>query len=232
MMSLKYLVRRSVTSRLIPFRSVGIFRRALIIALLSFVPIFAPVTATASSQSIMVLGDSLSAAYGIPVEKGWVALLKQHIEQHSYEKDYDVINASISGETTGGALARFPNLLAQHKPYLVIIELGGNDGLRGFPITTLRNNLDQLVTLAKTAGSKVLIAGMRIPPNYGPRYTNLFFQSFLEAAQQHQVPLVPFLLDEIAIYPVLMQADGIHPTADAQPQILNNVLPTLTEMLK
>ena len=228
MMSSKYLVRRCLTSRLIPLLAKSFLMRALIVSLLSL----ANMAAMAKGLPILVLGDSLSASYGIPVEKGWVALLKQHIEQHPFQNSYAIINASISGETTGGALRRFPSLLKQHNPYLVIIELGGNDGLRGFPITTLRNNLDELVTLAKSANAKVLIAGMRIPPNYGPRYTRQFFQSFQDIAQQHQVPLVPFLLDEVAIYPELMQADGIHPTADAQPKILNNVLPTLEDMLK
>ncbi len=180
---------------------------------------------------IIVLGDSISAAYGISREQGWVVLLSQHLDKHYHQKNYHVINASISGETTDGALSRLPKLLAQYQPSIVIIELGGNDGLRGFPITNFRNNLDQLVSLTKDNNAKVLLTGMQIPPNYGSRYTQMFYESYGIIAQKHEIPLVSFLLDEIAIYPELMQRDGIHPKASAQSQILQNVLPQLKEIL-
>jgi acyl-CoA thioesterase-1 len=185
----------------------------------------------ANSAAILVLGDSISAAYGIPVDRGWVKLLEKQLAQQSSSADYPIINASISGETTAGALNRLPQLLQQHQPAIVIIELGGNDGLRGFPISRLRYNLDQLISLSQAAGAKVLLTGMRIPPNYGPRYTEMFFNSFSLAAEKHQVPLVPFLLADIAQFPELMQADGIHPTATAQAKILDNVLPAIQDLL-
>ena len=181
--------------------------------------------------SIMVLGDSLSAAHGIDSDQGWVTLLEQYLAQHDEHKHYRVINASIGGETTGGALSRLPKLLTQYQPSIVIIELGGNDGLRGFPIATVRNNLEQLVTLSQAANARVLLTGMHIPPNYGPRYTQMFYASYGLIAQKYQVSLVPFLLEEVAIYPQLMQTDGIHPTAQAQPRILQNVLPHLKALL-
>lgn len=182
-------------------------------------------------QSIMVLGDSISAAYGMPREQGWVNLLDLHLQQQNTDQNYHVINASISGETTDGALSRLPKLLTQYQPDIVIIELGGNDGMRGYPIKNLRSNLDQLVNLSQQAGAKVLIIGTRIPPNYGSRYTHMFYDSYGIIAQKYAIPRVSFLLEEIALYPQLMQKDGIHPTAQAQPQILQNVLPHLKEIL-
>jgi acyl-CoA thioesterase-1 len=182
-------------------------------------------------QSILVLGDSISAAYGISREQSWVNLLDIYLKQHFNNQKYTIINASISGETTGGALTRLPKLLSQHKPNVVIIELGGNDGLRGYPIKNFRANLDQLVELSRQAKAEVLVTGMRIPPNYGPRYTQMFYDSYGIIAQKYSVSRVPFLLEEIALQPQLMQKDGIHPTAEAQSQILQNVLPYLKEIL-
>jgi len=187
------------------------------------------------APTVMVLGDSISAAYGIKRDSGWVSLLQQHLLQPgnavSGQRPVAIVNASISGETTGGALARLPKLLLQHRPSIVIIELGGNDALRGYPIQTLRHNLQQLVQLSQQAEAKIVIAGMRIPPNYGKHYTQMFHHSFVDVASRNQTALVPFLLAEIAIYPKLMQGDGIHPTAAAQQQILNNVLPHLRPLL-
>ncbi len=205
--------------------------------LLLLVLSLSPITQAAANDaphitpSIMVLGDSISAAHGIARDKGWVKLLEKYLTQHSDHKHYQLINASIGGETSGGALSRLPKLLTQYQPSVVIIELGGNDGLRGYPIKTFRSNLDQLVSLSKAANAKVLLAGMHIPPNYGPRYTKMFYASYGLTAQKFQVPLVPFLLENIAIDPKLMQKDGIHPTAQAQPQILQNVLPYLKGLL-
>ncbi len=186
-------------------------------------------------SSIMVLGDSISAGYGLKSEEGWVNLLKHHLlQQHSTDGTHapEIINASISGETTGGALARLPKLLKQYQPSVVIVELGGNDGLRGHPIQTLRQNLNNIVQISQAANAEILIVGMRIPPNYGKRYNEMFYDSFQQAAKTHKVALVPFLLDNIAIYPELMQKDGIHPTAQAQSKILDNVLPQLNQILK
>jgi acyl-CoA thioesterase-1 len=186
----------------------------------------------AKTNSIMILGDSISAAYGIERNEGWVSLLEQYLQENITDKSYHIINASISGETTGGGLTRLPNLLEQHQPNIVIIELGGNDGLRGFTISNLRSNLDTMAELSLAANAKVLIAGMRIPPNYGTRYTNLFYDSFRLTAEKHQLPLIPFLLEGIATNPELMQRDGIHPTAEGQPLILKNVLEQLNQLLE
>jgi acyl-CoA thioesterase-1 len=178
---------------------------------------------------ILVMGDSISAAYGIQRETGWVALLDRRLTER--DEAWQVINASISGETTGGGLARLPNALAVHDPAVVIIELGGNDAMRGYPVAKIYDNLDQLVTLAKSQGRNVLLVGIQIPPNYGPRYTNAFASIYREIAEQRNVPLVPFLLENVALTPALMQNDGIHPTAEAQPQLLETVWPELAPLL-
>lgn len=185
-------------------------------------------TSQARAQTILVVGDSLSAAYGMSLEQGWVALMAAQLTNHK------VINASISGETTAGALRRLPALLGEHKPSLVILELGGNDGLRGYPINRFRDNLRQLVALSSEAGATVVLLPMEIPPNYGARYTGSFRDSYPLVADQTGAILGPFILDGIATNADLMQADGIHPTAEAQPMMLANVQPvilgTLTEL--
>ena len=186
-------------------------------------------TVNAGTQRILILGDSLSAAHGIEESSSWVTLLSTTLKNDGV--DAEITNASISGETTGGALARLPKLIENHQPSLIVIELGGNDGLRGFPINTFRNNLDQLIARSLAADAKVLLLGIQIPPNYGPRYTQLFYESYREMAQKHAIPLVPFMLENVATRPELMQADGIHPTAEAQPLILQNVLPYLKKIL-
>ena len=170
-----------------------------------------PYNAQAKEHRLLVLGDSISAAYGMSLEQGWVALLAQNLADR--EPAPEVINASISGETTGGGLRRLPALLAQHSPSLVILELGGNDGLRGFPLSALRSNLDQLVDLSQAAGAEVILVPMEIPPNYGARYTAGFRASFVDTN------------------PALMQADGIHPSVEAQPLLLQNILPTVQAVL-
>ena len=180
-------------------------------------------------KKLLVLGDSLSAAYGIDTQAGWVYLLEQHLKKTA--PLYRVVNASISGETTAGALQRLPQLLNQHQPAIIIIELGGNDGLRGFPIQQFRQNLNKMIILSQAENAKVLLTGIRIPPNYGRRYTQLFFDSYNNSAAEFGVALVPFLLEGIATQPKLMQADRIHPTADAQPLMLQNVLPYLKTIL-
>ena len=190
--------------------------------------LFAP-AAWAESPTILVVGDSLSAAYGMRVEQGWVALLQDRLKAKGYGQR--VVNASASGETTGGALARLPRALERHRPQVVILELGGNDGLRGLPIADVRGNFEQLIALSQRAGAKVLLVGMRIPPNYGPAYTQSFHALYGELAARHKLPLVPFFLDGIALDDGLMQEDGLHPNAAAQPKLLDQVWPKLTPLL-
>jgi acyl-CoA thioesterase-1 len=176
-----------------------------------------------------VLGDSLSAGYGIKVQEGWVNLLAQRLASEGY--GYKVVNASVSGETTQGGLARLPRQLSLNKPDIVILELGGNDGLRGLPLATSRENLRKSIALAQAAGARVLLVGMVIPPNYGQRYGQEFRDMFATLAKQEAVPLVPFLLDEVALKSDLMQDDGIHPNAKGQPRMLENLWPRLKPML-
>ncbi|MBW2939389.1 arylesterase [Zhongshania aquimaris] len=179
-----------------------------------------------SQHKILILGDSISAAYGMRQQEGWVQLL-----QNDLEDSVTIINASVSGETTAGGLQRLPPLLKEHKPSIVIIELGGNDGLRGYPILSIRKNLHALITQSANTGAQVLLLGMKIPPNYGKRYTDAFEQNYVQLADKLKVPLVPFILESIAGRRKLMQSDGIHPTADAQALIVQNVLPSLRDML-
>ena len=186
--------------------------------------------AVASASTILVFGDSLSAAYGIRPEQGWVTLLTQRLQTQGY--GYQVINASVSGETSSGGLERLPRALSLHIPGIVILELGANDGLRGLPASALRDNLAQMVRLAQTAGARVLLVGIRIPPNYGPRYTDEFARVYAAVAQEYHLPLVPFLLEKVALDPTLMQADGMHPNAAAEPIVLDTLWPYLKPFLK
>jgi len=181
------------------------------------------------SPTIVVLGDSLSAGYGIKVEQGWVNLLAQRLATEGY--GYRVVNASVSGETTQGGLARLPRALEIHKPAIVVVELGGNDGLRGLPLAASRENLARIIELARAGGARVLLVGMMIPPNYGPRYGEEFRQMFASLAGKYSLAFVPFLLDQVALKPELMQADGIHPNAAGQPQVLANLWPELKPLL-
>lgn len=188
-------------------------------------------TAHADAPVILVFGDSISAGYGLPrVEQGWVALLQARLKQQGY--GYDVINASVSGETTEGGLARLPRALSLHHPEIVILELGGNDGLRALPIADMRSDLARMIDLSTAAGGKVLLLGMRIPPNYGPTYTEQFSRVFADVSADRHVPAVPFLLDGIALNADLMQADGIHPNEAGQPRLVENVWPALMPLLK
>jgi acyl-CoA thioesterase-1 len=184
----------------------------------------------APPPTLVVFGDSISAGYGIRVDQGWVALLQAKLTREGY--GYQVINASISGETTAGGLARLPRALALHHPQVVVLELGGNDGLRALPIAQMRDNLKQMCALARAAGARVLLLGMRIPPNYGPDYTEQFRRVYSDLARADQLPLVPFLLDNIALNPDLMQADGFHPNTQGQPKLLDNVWPELERLLR
>jgi acyl-CoA thioesterase-1 len=180
-------------------------------------------------RTVVVLGDSLSAGYGITLKEGWVSLLAQRIASEGY--GYRVINASVSGETTQGGLARLPRVLQIHKPAIVIIELGGNDGLRGLPLVTSRENLRKSIELARAAQARVVLVGMMIPPNYGQRYAQEFKDMFSTLASSQAIALVPFLLDKVALNPELMQHDGIHANAKGQPRMLENVWPTLKPLL-
>ncbi|QMV61279.1 arylesterase [Pseudomonas berkeleyensis] len=183
----------------------------------------------AVSGTLLVVGDSISAAFGLDSRQGWVALLEKRLADEGFE--HKVINASISGDTSAGGAARLPALLAEHKPELVIIELGGNDGLRGQAPAQLQQNLALMVEKSQQAGAKVLLLGMRLPPNYGARYTTAFAQIFSDVAEQKQVPLVPFFLEGVGGVPGMMQRDGIHPTEGAQPLLLENAWPALKPLL-
>jgi len=178
---------------------------------------------------VLVLGDSLSAGYGIASESGWVTRLQRRLQRQNYP--HVVVNASISGQTTSGALARLPALLKQHRPQIAIIELGGNDGLRGLPIAQIRSNLQDILDQLAQSGAQILLIAMRVLPNLGPLYTEKFRQVYADLASEYQVPLAPFLLQGIAAQSKLMQSDGIHPRAEAQTRILDNVWPTLVPLL-
>ncbi len=191
----------------------------------------AAVSAHAEAPVILVFGDSISAGYGLPqVERGWVALLQAKLKTEGY--GYEVANASVSGETTAGGLARLPRALTVHHPAVVVLELGGNDGLRALPVAQMRDNLARMIDLAKGAGAQVLLLGIRIPPNYGPQYTAQFGQVYADLARQKHVPVVPFFMSEVALHPELMQADGVHPNEQGQPKLLASVWPALTPLLE
>ncbi len=180
-------------------------------------------------SSILILGDSLSASFGLKENQGWVYQLNQTLLKQN--APYTLVNASISGETTGGALARFPDILAKQKVDYLLIELGGNDGLRGFPPKLIKNNLLQIIALAQQKNIKVLLMTIKIPPNYGDRYSQLFNQIFVEVAKQREIPLLPFFMETIAIKPELMQTDGIHPNLAAQPFIVEVMEQILTHII-
>ena len=183
----------------------------------------------AFAQTVLVVGDSISAAYGLETQQGWVALLEQKIKQANISAR--VVNASISGDTTAGGLQRLPQLLAEHQPSLVVLELGGNDGLRGLSLDAMRANLQQMIELAKAQQAQVVLLGMQLPPNYGPRYTQNFAKVYQQLATEHEIRLVPFFLEGIGGVAGMMQADGIHPVAEAQPILLANVWPILEQVL-
>lgn len=184
----------------------------------------------ASSNTLLILGDSLSAAYGVPTEEAWVAMLKDKLIDEGFPR-WQVVNASISGETTDGGLRRLPALLEKHTPSVVVIELGGNDGLRGLPPTVIEKNLSRLIELTKETGARPLLVGIQIPPNYGQRYTGLFADIFPTLAIDYEIALVPFFLEGIYDRDGWMQADGVHPTVEAQSTLLNNVWPELRPLL-
>jgi len=190
----------------------------------------ATANAYSAPKTVLVVGDSLSAEYGIARGAGWVALLEQKMKVEKI--DARVVNASISGETTSGGKARLPALLGQHKPDLVVIELGANDGLRGLPVPSAEANLRAMIAAAQAQKARVLLVGMRMPPNYGRAYTERFFGMFKTVATSTKSPLVPFMLEGVADKPALFQQDRLHPTAQAHPIILNNIWPTFEKMVK
>ena len=185
--------------------------------------------ALASQNTVLVVGDSLSAAHGVPSETAWVELLRDRI--NSRELNWTVVNASIGGETTDGGLRRLPGLLETHDPTIVIIELGGNDGLRGFPPNVIESNLANMIEQVRGIGATPLLVGMQIPPNYGQRYTTMFADIFPTLSDRYNTVLVPFFLDGIYDQDGLMQGDGIHPTEEAQPRLLDNIWPKLEPLL-
>ena len=184
----------------------------------------------AQAQTLLVVGDSISAAYGIEIDQGWVAQLQQRLNER--QLSYQVVNASISGDTSAGGRTRLPALLDKHQPRLVILELGGNDGLRGLPLESLKDNLQVMIGLAREQGSEIILLGMRIPPNYGPRYTEGFYQVYQQLATELDVPLLDFFLEGVGGVSGMIQQDGIHPTAEAQPILLDNVWPLLENRLQ
>lgn len=184
----------------------------------------------AQAATVLVVGDSISAAFGLETQEGWVALLEERLLEHNPE--FKVVNASISGETTGGGFARFPQLLSQHQPDYVIIELGGNDGLRGLSLTQMSSNLTGMVQQAKQQGAVVLLLGMRLPGNYGQRYTEAFYNVYQQIAERENVAVVDFFLAGVGGEEGMMQADGVHPTQMAQPRLLENAWQRLAPLLQ
>jgi len=197
------------------------FLLAVIISLMSM---------TATAKSIVVLGDSISAGYGIEVSQGWVALLQQKLNEKG--AGHIIHNESISGDTTAGGLARIDQALTLDKPDVVIIELGANDGLRGLPPELIKSNLAEIAHRARQAGAKVLLLGMKIPPNYGKRYTDLFYNIYPQLATELGVPYVPFIMEDVALTKDMMQQDGLHPNANGQPVIADKVSRQLMPLLK
>lgn len=187
----------------------------------------APITEREAAATVLVLGDSLSAGYGFALERGWVHLLRKRLGA-----EHRVVNASASGDTTTGGLARLGALLEEHRPSIVIIELGGNDGLRGIPAAAIRTNLQAMVEAVQADGARPVLAGMRIHPNYGPRYTEAFHAAYADVAEATGAALVPFLLEGVATDPKLMQRDGIHPNAEAQEKLLENVWEVLAPLVR
>jgi acyl-CoA thioesterase-1 len=199
---------------------------------LAWVGLALPLSVHAKPENpvVLVVGDSLSAGYGVAVDSTWVALLQKRLAAQGY--GYRVVNASISGDTTGGARARLPRALELHEPGIVILELGGNDGLRGLPLRQVRENFEFLIERSQAAGAKVVLVGMRMPPNYGAAYADGFHALYGELAKRYGTPLLGFFLEGVALDEKLMQADGIHPTAAAQPRLLDNLWPVLSQVLE
>ena len=189
-----------------------------------------PWSVIAKPQTILVLGDSISAGYGIEVTQGWVSLLQKKLVESNSQ--YSIINASISGETSAGGISRIDALLATHKPGIVLLQLGANDGLQGLSPVQMKNNLAEIVHRSQKSGARVILLAMKIPPNYGKRYVELFYAVYPQLANELNVQLVPFILEDVALDKELMQADGLHPNAKAQPLLANKIEPYIFPLLK
>ena len=196
----------------------------------ALVSLAASASAYSAPKTVLVLGDSLSAEYGLARGTGWVALLDQKLKAEKI--DAAIVNASVSGETTSGGLTRLPALLTQYKPEIVVIELGANDGLRGLPVAAAEANLRSMVSLAQQHRARVMLVGMRMPPNYGRAYTEKFFGMYKDVSTEFKTPLVPFMLEGVAQVPAMFQADRLHPLATAHPTILANIWPTFSGLIK
>jgi acyl-CoA thioesterase-1 len=194
-----------------------------------FVAVLLLMSLNVNAKTVLVLGDSISAGYGINVEEGWVALLQKKLQ--ASKADYTIENASISGDTSAGGLARLDALLTAHKPTLVVLELGANDGLRGLSPVEMKKNLSTIIQRSQKTGAKMLLLGMKIPPNYGKRYIDLFYNVYLQLVQELRLDFVPFLLEDVALKPEMMQADGLHPNAKAQPLIADKIAASLFPLL-
>ncbi|WP_227546076.1 arylesterase [Marinobacter fonticola] len=203
------------------------FRRSIVFC---FLALFA-MLAQANQPTLLIMGDSLSAAYGVQTEKAWVSLLRQRLAEEGFDQ-WQVANASISGETTDGGERRLAPLLDRHGPEIVILELGGNDGLRGFPPKVTRDNLASMIEQSQQQGARVLLVGIQMPPNFGKRFTDAFAAIYPDLAAKYDTGLVPFFLQDVYNREGFMQDDGIHPTAQAQPALLDNVWPHLQPLLK
>ncbi len=185
---------------------------------------------TLMAKSIVVLGDSISASYGLDSNNGWVALLQQKLDKQ--KKPYTIFNESISGDTTAGGLARIENVLALYKPELLILELGANDGLRGLSLKAMKSNLAKIIKRSDEEGAKVLLLSMRIPPNYGKRYVDMFYNTYSQLSKELNIPFVPFILEDVALMEELMQKDGLHPNERAQPIIADKIWQHLHPLLE
>jgi acyl-CoA thioesterase-1 len=214
------------------YRQVRRTSQLIVLGVMAFTLVVASQTSQAST-TLLVLGDSLSAAYGIPQQDGWVSLLDQKLSQQTMQqlKNLRVVNASLSGETTSGGLQRLPGLLSQHQPSYVIIELGANDALRGQNLAQTQRNLAQMIEVSLQQGAKVKLLGIRLPPNYGPAFDRRLAQMYQQLSEQYTVPLDPFFLADVALNPALMLDDGLHPNAAAQPLILERLWPQLQAWL-
>lgn len=200
-----------------------------ILTLLAFLSLLHPPAGFGAGKTIVVVGDSLSSGYGVELEQSWVALLEDRLQSEGY--GYSVVNASIAGDTTAGGLARLPRLLSAHDPQIVILELGGNDGLRALPVDRMRGNLAAMIEASIEQGAEVVLTGIQIPPNYGPAYTRSFTSVYPELASEYDIALVDFLLDGVALEGDLMQADGIHPNVEGHAVMFENVWSVLSRIL-
>ncbi len=211
-------------------RTAGVLGCLMVTLAVGLATLGAPAEAAGPARTVLVMGDSLSAAYGLSPEEGWVALTAERMARET--PGWRVVNASVSGETTAGGAARIEGELARNRPAVVVIALGGNDGLRGLPLKQTRANLEKMVSAAKAAGARVLLVGMRMPPNLGKAYTEGFAANYRTVAEAHKVSLLPFLLEPIALDRAAYQADNIHPIAAVQPKLRDHVWPALAPLLK